>query len=816
MTVFIGIPQKKTNEIDLVKPLEQQLTTYYGNNLNFDQDLESLNNLRKEATFKGIDGKSSNTLNALQKYYDQLKVFSEKCPIDDVPINFKWKDSFEKASYSFISTGSTSQIIQSLAYERVCVLFNIAACYSDVAASLLNENIHNEHSLQIGAKNFQIAAGIFSQLKSEVPGALGSRCTHVDMNSNTLNVLQFLMLAQAQEAICIKASGMSDTNLSKIASQCSDYYGESYKLMQAVKSTWPSKEWMNHAHSRQLVYNAISDFHQAAVALSTKKYGEEISWLKHSVESFEQAEAKLSQPEYIQQYQRKAIKRLEEAVKENDFIYHARIPEYRLLNVVERFSLVNSTAVPSKFCSDYSDLFSNLLPLKFQQAWHKFEERKQQIINVEVAGLQESTANLNAILASLNLPASLEDAPGVDLPQSLKDKSKYVRQKGGIQHLTKLIEDLPQLLQRNKDILAEIEKSLKEEEEQDNAQRHKYGQKKWSRQASSFLNKAWKEYVNKYRSTINTAIEADEKVKSKFRDNQYEISLLSNESPTAINDAVPTGYQGHNYSNAPCVSKLRQLMSDVEELKKTRSEVEEKFKNLDLEPIKKRFEDASKSQDSVFNDDAMVAEVLGEVLGPLEKRARQTKDKQDALVKEIQCANDDFVELRGGSSSLAMERDKFFSRLAVAYDSFNDLLRHLQEGTKFYNDLTQILVGVQTKVDDYCYSRKIEHDELIKNLGDTPASKNTSSSAPNQQPPPVQAPHVATGDASAPQQPYFPPPPLPTMPFGYGTYHPGAYQAGPYAGYAPAPYPYPNSYNPAGYHTLPHPPHHGQQQPPGN
>lgn len=815
MSLFLGVPQKKTSEVELTKFLEQQLSTFYGTAAeSHGQDIEALDKLRKEATYKGIDGKSTTTLTALQRYHDQLKLFTEKCPINDVPINFKWKDSFEKEGLglSFLA-GSTSQIIQSLAYEKLCVLYNIGASLSEIAASLVNEDFNNEHALQVATKNFQIASGIFLALKSEVPSSLGQRCNHADLNPNVLNVLHFLMLAQAQEALCIKATnGMSDGNISKVASQCADYYAEANKLIQVIKNIWPAKEWINHIQAKHLAYTAISDYHQSVISRGNKKYGDEIAWLKHSVDLFQQAEAKEAQSEYIQQYTKKATRRCEEAIKENDFIYHARVPEYRLLDVVDRFSLVKPSPLPEKFLSDSSDLFSDLLPLKVQQGWHKLETNKQEIVTSEIASLAEATANLNAILAEFNLPASIEDAPGVDLPQSLKDKSKYVKQKGGYNHISKLINELPELLKRNLEILSEIENSLNQEERDDERQREKYGKSKWSRKPSSLLNKAWKDYCAKYQETIKNARVADEKVKDKFRNHEADIRLLSSEDINAIRDAIPTGYHGNNYSSSPCVSQLRRLMSEVENLKKERESLEESIKHVDMQSAKKKFEQAAKS-DGSYNEPAMIAEIIGEMFGPLQRKVRESRDAQDLLVKDISLAHDDFVELRGGINSSSMDRDRFFCRLAAAHDAFNDLLRHLQEGTKFYNDLTNILVNIQAKVDDYCLSRKIEHDELIKSLGDTPPRNSSSepakpsyssSSAPPQQP-------------VAPQQPYayFPPPPLPTMPYGYGTYHPGTQPSYPgYPGYGQPPYgQQPGPYN---YHTMPPGGYPHQPQPPSS
>lgn len=88
-----------------------------------------------------------------------------------------------------------------MSYEKVCVLFNIAALQSAVAAS---QSLDSDEALKLAAKLFQQAAGIFTHLKAAVVVAIHQEPTP-DLNIDTLHALSSLMLAQAQEIFVRKA-----------------------------------------------------------------------------------------------------------------------------------------------------------------------------------------------------------------------------------------------------------------------------------------------------------------------------------------------------------------------------------------------------------------------------------------------------------------------------------------------------------------------------------------------------------------------------------------------------------------------------------
>lgn len=65
-----------------------------------------------------------------------------------------------------------------------------------------------------------------------------------------------------------------------------------------------------------------------------------------------------------------------------------------------------------------------------------------------------------SILASLNLPACIESTGDAGLPESIREKAAAVREAGGLAAIRRLMADLPDLLQRNREILTEVRHSI--------------------------------------------------------------------------------------------------------------------------------------------------------------------------------------------------------------------------------------------------------------------------------------------------------------------------------------------------------------------
>lgn len=93
---------------------------------------------------------------------------------------------------------------------------------------------------------------------------------------------------------------------------------------------------------------------------------------------------------------------------------------------------------------------------------------------------------------------------GDEVPQSVRDKAKAVADAGGMTALKKLMDELPELLTRNTEILDECERMLKEERESDEQLKSQH-KDKWNRTPSGQLTGTFNTNATKYRTIINNA-----------------------------------------------------------------------------------------------------------------------------------------------------------------------------------------------------------------------------------------------------------------------------------------------------------------------
>ncbi|XP_059840275.1 programmed cell death 6-interacting protein isoform X2 [Hypanus sabinus] len=777
-TTFVSVPLKKSSEVDLSKQLCKFIAATYPSGesqTEYVRAAEELNKLRKSAVGRPLD-KHDSSLEILLRYYDQLCSIEPKFPFaeNQLCLTFTWKDAFDKGS---LFGGSVKLALASLGYEKSCVLFNIGALASQIASE---QNLENDEGLKSAAKYYQLASGVFQHIKDTVLSALNREPT-MDISPDTVGTLSLIMLAQAQEVFFLKAAAdkMKDAIIAKLANQAADYYGDAFKQCQ-YKENLP-KEVLPVLAAKHCMMQANAEFHQSLLAKQQKKFGEEIARLQHGSDLVKNVASRYDEYINVKDLSDKISRALTAAKKDNDFIYHDRVPDVKDLEAIGKATLVKSTPVNVPMSQKFTDLFAKMVPLAVQQALSVYNQRRADLVNRLIAQMRESTNLANGVLASLNLPAAIEDISGDSIPQSIMEKSSSVIQQGGLQTIDQLMRDLPDLLQRNREILDESLKVLDQEEVTDHELKAKF-KERWQRTPSNELYKPLRAEGGNFRSILDKAIQADKVVQERYAAHSEIIALLC--KPEAeLNAAIPSGNPTKSLQGSEVVTHLKTLLASLDEVKKERETLENNLKSVEFDMSSKFL--TALAQDGAINEEVISVTELDRIYGSHTDRVQKNLKKQEELLASIQSAHEEFSKTNQSNTG-ALQREEVLKKLAAAHDQFFELVNNLREGTKFYTGFTDILLKFQTKCSDIVFARKTEKDELLKdmqhsmakepsapnipvvpayqtavsesNSAPTPAPRTVFHSKP-QTPDPTSASSSGSENQPKPQPPARPPPP---------------------------------------------------------
>ncbi|KAK2836488.1 hypothetical protein Q7C36_014357 [Tachysurus vachellii] len=710
MATFISVPLKKSSEVDLVKPLSKFITSAYSGEeqTEYLRAVDELNKLRKSALGRPLD-KHESSLEILLRYYDQLCAVEPKFPFPELCLTFTWKDAFDKGS---LFGGSVKLALASVGYEKTCVLFNIGALASQIASE---QNLDNDEGLKTAAKFYQLASGAFAHIKDTVLSALNREPT-MDISPETVGTLSQIMISQAQEVFVIKATAdkMKDGIIAKVANQTADFYGDAFKQCQ-YKENLPKyfyfQEVLPVLAAKHCMMQATAELHQSAMAKQKKHFGEEIARLQHASELVKTIASRYDEYVNVKDLSDKISRALTAAKKDNDFIYHDRVPEVKDLEHIGKATLVKATAIQVPLSQKFSDIFEKMVPMLVQQSLSISNSRKGELVNRLVGSLREATNLCNGVLASLNLPAALEDLSGDSVPQSILEKSRAVIQQGGLNSIEQLIKDLPELLLRNREILDESLKILNDEETTDNELRAKFSQR-WNRTPSGDLYKSLRAEGGNFRNILDKAVHADQVVKERYNTHCEMIALLC-KPEDQLCTAIPSANPAKTLQGSEVVNVLKAQLVQLDEIKRDREVLEGEIKAVTFDMTTKFL--TALVQDGAINEEALSTGELDTRYGAYTQRVQQNLRSQEEILAQVQTSHQEFAALKQ-SNAEASHREEVLKKLASAHDSYIEISSNLKEGTRFYNDLTEILLKFQNKCSDIVFARKTEREELLKDL----------------------------------------------------------------------------------------------------
>lgn len=691
----------------------------------FTLDLEAIDRLR-HAAVHALEPHTSG-VHKLQAYAAQLVWIGGKFPVD-IGVDFIW--------YPALGYNTQRPISQdNLRFELANVLFNLAAMYSQLAMA---SNRNSDDGLKAACNYFCLSAGVISHLKTTIVPDMRTTPPE-DMDTNTLESLQQLMLGQAQEVFWQKAcrDGLKDATIAKLAAKVTDFYTEAGDW--AIKSDAVSSEWIHHMNAKHHHFAAAAQYRAACDCLEKRKYGEEVARLKDSLNCVNEA---LKEARYVSKrvqddlngLKNKVQEDLKRAEKDNDMIYLLPVPSKSELKILDRVNMVTAkipkeVSDASSMLSDHSELgrplFSKLVPYSVHVAASIYVDKRDRLVNdVIIQDLEGLTAKIHELMKALNLPGSLQalEKP-LGLPPSVASHAEEVRQQSGVHRLQAAMADTEKLKNSDRSIYQEGVDMLRSEAAQDEQARRKYGTDRWNRTPSNEAVPRLYAQVTEIDGYLNQAANSDKLVQKKMKENESLIRLLAG-TDRDLEDYVPSSRRAT--MTAKVEREANNLRAALNEVTRFENRRKRKIENLrakakadDVHPDLLReaarlereypmqtieavqFEDFFDKRLNTYSSDR--ADIA------------QEEREQEDLLAQLQRANTAFIAARKGDSS-TKDREQALQALENAYVAYKEIISNIDTGRKFYNDLAGIVTRFRDECRNFVYQRRAEAATLEDDL----------------------------------------------------------------------------------------------------
>ncbi|XP_018027107.1 rhophilin-2 isoform X2 [Hyalella azteca] len=253
---MIPLGLKETKEIDFRQPFKNFIEEHYHEDPDeYDAAITDFMELREAMRTPERDASGVSLIFA---YFNQLYFIDRRFfpPDRSLGIFFEWYDSL---------TGTPS-CQRTVAFEKACVLFNLAALYTQLGA---RHDRTTASGLDSAVNCLLRSAGVLKYIHDTFTNAPSK-----DLSPELLNALIKLMLSQARECLHEKAALTCDDTteslleLSQEAAHTSHEYTEVYDAMNvAVVREYVPASWITLVHIKSLYYKGRSHQHVAEALL---------------------------------------------------------------------------------------------------------------------------------------------------------------------------------------------------------------------------------------------------------------------------------------------------------------------------------------------------------------------------------------------------------------------------------------------------------------------------------------------------------------------------------------------------------------------
>jgi programmed cell death 6-interacting protein len=750
--------QKKTDPVDLLKPLLKFLSTHQEGLTKPKEHQESLNLIQQHRNeLRNLQDRSEGSKDLCIKYAAEVEHLAAHFPINSgsnrIHLTFTWYNSFVRNER--VSQGNCF-------YDQACALFNAAVIEHQLGAS---QNRQTEEGINSAIKHFQTAAGIFQYIKDNVLPKIVEKITS-DITAECLEFLCNLCLANAQQCVVEKAhkKGFKPVGIAQLAYETESQYASiQSQLNSGTLKPLFGKVWEDYFSFTKLYFSAFTIYQMSLADREEDEVGNEIARLEQALSIIKKAQQfKVSDnlKGSLNNFEITCIKAYNIAQNENEKVYHYKVPKFESLPEVQRRSMAK--IIPIDNLVKYAgvpDMFADLFPVQVIEATKKYMEQVRNKEQTAFKTAREHRDALNSKLASMGLPGSImATSSNEGFPEEIHAKIQAINKQGGLVKLEQEREVLKEMASVARELCDTIKHILEKEAADDQACREKYGNE-WKRLPSATLTQGMYKSLNDYYSKVNAASNADRIIDDKI--SKWKSGFTDFEkTPTELNAILPSPH------NNPAIQQVATDLKKFYELLDSLFTKEQEIEN----EIVEKYNNTVKIQELLLKEQSRLDNAVQEKVDELEKdltRLTSLATEEDNVMTQIVKANTVFTQTKSQNNQ-NKQREDIIQGVYASINRYNEIMSNIKEGKNFYQTMQDILEKLKQKAEDFSFARETNKQDIIDSFKNMPAA--ASYMLPQQQyappyqqnPPPYQYGNAPPQYNQPPeyrqqQQPYYNP-----------------------------------------------------------
>ncbi|XP_063708485.1 LOW QUALITY PROTEIN: tyrosine-protein phosphatase non-receptor type 23 [Culicoides brevitarsis] len=686
---MLSFPRKENTEKSSFTGLKQYIGECYGENPDsYSKEIYELEMLRNKAVraSEDLDG-----LAVMKRYICQIHSIGNRFPLgDENPVlSFSWREIHSPTVWQS----------SSLRYEICVMLYNVAALHMQLGSE---ESRTSPESMKVACTHFQCAGWIFGYIRETYPASMRHELT-----GELLTLMQNIAFGQAQECILEKslADNRKAVTVAKVTAQIVSYYNSAMAvLLTTVDGESVSdvvggktfKSWKRFVKFKILYLSAILYLYQGQSSEDagrqkddpnqTKWAGECVTLYKAADEKIKEAlkESKgIENIEIVTEALTFTIEvitaKYENAVKDNDFIYHAPKPELKDLSAVQGANLVNGISfsfTDSELMGD--DIFHRLVPMKAHESSSVYSEEKANILRKIAAKIEQKDDELASFMSSLNVDTinnyQITALQSDKLPQTLVDRCAALNAKpNAIPDLVQSMSSLAETWVEVEGMLKEIKNQLGEEEKQEEFYQKTMGH----RAPGGHMQELTREF-QKYLEAHNKAGESNDTLRKAMGLHVQNLKILS-QPLSDIRKAVPVLSPE---TDEAALRDLQVLFQKVDEMKAQRDQL--------LHQLRESINSDDITSKVIAWGDKKIEKLFEQELAKHEKIVALLEQNMNAQGNILKAVTDTYARCANVIKTInetKIRREQFFNGLGASFDVYEDLLGKSAKGLEFYKKL---------------------------------------------------------------------------------------------------------------------------------